>query len=89
MKDGYLPDYDGLPVKATCEVCTYLTDDSDGPEYGPSWMVCTHSSKSHMSNLKGFPFKTSQKCCVLPYAFTINWSEVHRDEVYAQYGKII
>lgn len=71
MSDGYLPAFDGEPVLASCEHCAHCFDDSDGPEYGPAWYVCVE--RPHMSNLKSFPFKTSQKCCELAFWFLVDW----------------
>jgi len=75
MPDGYLPDFEGNPVLASCLNCNWRTDVSDGPEYGPPWYVCVKAGKEHMSNLLGFPFKTPQKCCDLSITYTVNWKE--------------
>jgi len=71
IDDGYLPNFEGEPVIASCENCTHCEDVSDGWEYGPPCFDC--NKKPHMSNLKGFPFKTSQKCCELHYSFMVDW----------------
>jgi len=68
---GYLADFEGKPVLASCVHCMHCSDVSDGPEYGPENYACEKSPS--MSNLKGFPFKTAQECCVLHYSFSINW----------------
>lgn len=73
MPAGHLPDFEGKPVLASCEHCAHLSDQSDGPEYGPSWYACEKPGKEHMNNLKGFPFKTPQKCCELNIAFCVDW----------------
>ena len=68
---GYLPDFEGKPVLASCVHCKHCEDVSDGPEYGPSYYEC--NKKPHISNLKSFPFKTPQKCCSLNIGFTVDW----------------
>lgn len=68
---GYLPDFDGKPVLASCQNCAHRFDDSDGWEYGPPAYNC--EEKPHMANLKGFPFKTAQKCCELHFSFLVDW----------------
>lgn len=78
MPEGHLPDFEGNPVLASCDHCAYCMDQSDGPEYGPSWYACEKDGKEHMSNLKGFPFKTAQKCCSLHIAFVVDWAEEAR-----------
>ena len=78
MHDGYLPAFDGTPILASCEHCTDCSDVSDGPEYGPAWYVC--DKKPHMSNLKGFPFKTAQKCCILSIGFTADWDTIAKED---------
>ena len=83
MRDGYLPDFKGRPVLASCENCTDCADQSDGPEYGPAWCACENETKSHMSNLKGFPFKTAQKCCRLATYHLIDWHEEAKKLGYA------
>ena len=83
MIDGHLPDFEGNPVLASCDHCMHCRDQSDGPEYGPAWYACEHPEKTHMSNLKSFPFKTAQKCCELSIAFTVNWSAEARKRGYA------
>lgn len=82
MREGYLPDFEGKPVLASCENCMYCMDQSDGPEYGLPWYACENESKSHMSNLKGFPFKTPQKCCQLDIAYAVDWAEEARKQGY-------
>ena len=72
MDDGYLPDFEGKPVLASCENCTHCFDDSDGPEYGPAFYNC--DKNPHMANLKGFPFRTPQKCCDLSIAYSVDWA---------------
>ena len=48
---------------ANCNNCRHIDDVGDGWEYGmPPWWVCEKPGKQHMSNLKGYPFKTKQKC---------------------------
>lgn len=76
--NGYLADFNGDPVLASCVNCEHCRDQSDGPEYGSPWFACEKEGKEHMSNLKGFPFKTSQKCCELDVTFLIDWDEEHR-----------
>ena len=75
MSERYLPDFEGNPILASCENCDFCIDQSDGPEYGPAWYACEKPGKEYMSNLKGFPFKSSQKCCVLSIAYTVDWEE--------------
>jgi hypothetical protein len=74
MPDGHLPDYEGKPVLASCQNCHHCSDESDGPEYGPSWYVCAKPGREHVGNLRGFPFKTPQKCCELHIAHMVDWS---------------
>lgn len=63
----------------TCENCDGLYDDSDGPEYGPPSYRC--QLKPHMENLRGFPFKTPQKCFEPHWAIFVDWeAEARRDE---------
>lgn len=71
MKDGYLPDFEGKPVIASCKSCAHCFDDSDGWEYGPPFYSC--EKRPRMANLKGFPFKSSQKCCELHFSFLVDW----------------
>jgi len=71
VETGYLADFKGKPVIASCVHCNHCEDDSDGWEYGPAFYIC--NKKPHMSNLKGFPFKTSQKCCELHFSFLVDW----------------
>jgi hypothetical protein len=71
MCAGALPDFEGKPVIASCVNCQHCEDVSDGPEYGGPFYAC--DEKPHMSNLKGFPFKTPQKCCELHYAHLVDW----------------
>ena len=73
MSDGYLPDFENKPVLASCKNCCHCEDVSDGPEYGSPFYACTKEGKEHMSNLKGFPFKTTQKCCELHIAYLVDW----------------
>jgi len=73
VRDGYLPAFDGKPILASCGNCAHCSDMSDGPEYGPSWYACVKPGREFMSNLKGFPFKTPQKCCELSIAYTVDW----------------
>ncbi len=49
---------------ASCRTCARLGADDDGnyPEYCVSWHICTKPGRSHVTNLKSFPFKTDQKC---------------------------
>jgi hypothetical protein len=75
---GYLPNFEGEPVLASCNHCSYCEDDSDGWEYGPAYYIC--NKKPHMSNLKGFPFQTAQKCCVLHFSFMVDWNAVAEKE---------
>lgn len=82
---GHTLDIDGTPQVNNCLNCAGLYDDSDGPEYGPSSLRC--SRKPHMENLRGFPFKTPQKCFDLDIAFLIDWkaeAEKHDREWAAQ-----
>ncbi len=78
VSEGFLPDFEGKPVLASCEHCAHCEDASDGWEYGSPWYVC--DKKPHMSNLKGFPFKTSQKCCNLHHSFTTDWAAVAKEQ---------
>lgn len=80
MPDGYLPDFKNEPVIASCETCYHNEDVSDGYEYGGPFYACTKKGKEHMSNLKYWPFKTSQKCCELHTMYTVDWAEVARNE---------
>jgi len=64
-------DHAGNPVPATCENCEGLFDDSDGPEYGPPWMRCRR--KPHMENLRGFPFRTPQRCFEIAWWHLVDW----------------
>lgn len=73
--DGTLPDFEGKPVIASCINCAYNMDQSDGPEYGPPYFACEKDGKQHMTNLKGFPFKTPQKCCELHFSHMIDWDD--------------
>lgn len=75
MPAGHLPDFEGKPVLASCNSCRHCLDQSDGPEYGPSWYACEKKGKEHMSNLKRFPFKTPQKCCELAYWHLVDWDK--------------
>jgi hypothetical protein len=75
MREGYLPDFEGNPVLASCQNCAHCRDQSDGPEYGASFYGCEKNGKQHMSNLKGFPFKTPQKCCDLHFVHLVDWDE--------------
>lgn len=74
----YLPDFEGKPILASCINCTWCMDQSDGPEYGSAWYACENPKKSHMSNLKNFPFETAQKCCRLGIAHTVDWGKEAR-----------
>ena len=73
---GHLPDFEGKPVLASCTNCEHCFDDSDGWEYGPAFYNCDKNPK--MANLKGFPFKTPQKCCELNISFMVNWDEEYK-----------
>lgn len=73
MPVGYLPAHDGEPILASCNNCMHCMDQSDGYEYGPPWYACEKEGKEHMSNLRGFPFNTAQKCCELHYAYLVDW----------------
>jgi hypothetical protein len=73
MPAGYLPAFDGSPVIASCENCANCIDQSDGPEYGPAWYSCEKPGREFMSNLRGFPFTTAQKCCELDVAYLVDW----------------
>ena len=77
----YLPDFEGKPVLASCYNCDWRMDQSDGPEYGSPWYACEKPGKEHMSNLKGFPFRTPQKCCELDIGHTIDWAAEARESV--------
>ena len=83
MRDGYLPAFDGEPILASCQHCAYCIDQSDGPEYGESWYACEKEGREFMSNLKGFPFRTPQKCCSLSIAFTVDWAAEAKKMGYA------
>ncbi|MCH6256699.1 hypothetical protein MLD52_09085 [Puniceicoccaceae bacterium K14] len=80
MPDGHLPAFDGEPILASCKNCGWCTDQSDGYEYGPPWYTCEKKGKEHMSNLKGFPFKTAQKCCELDITYLVDWAAEARKE---------
>ena len=85
--DGMLPDFEGKPIEASCINCRHNEDISDGPEYSNyPWRACTKRGKEHMSNLKGFPFSTPQKCCELNIAFTVDWDKVAREEIEKEKG---
>ncbi|TDF41945.1 hypothetical protein EYS14_03620 [Alteromonadaceae bacterium M269] len=73
VPEGYLPDFEGKPILASCKNCKYYEDVSDGPEYGGPYYSCTKEGKEHMANLIHWPFKTPQKCCELHIAYTVNW----------------
>lgn len=75
MKEGYLPDFKGEPILASCENCSNCEDVSDGPEYGSPYYVCNKKGREHVSNLIMFPFKTPQNCCVLNIAYMIDWDD--------------
>ncbi len=79
IPEGYLPDTDGNPVLASCINCKYIDDVSDGWEYGPAWYVCDKKGREHVSNLKSFPFRTSQSCCELSFLHTVDWAKEHRE----------
>lgn len=64
-------DFDGNQVTTSCTNCNHCRDQSDGPEYGPAFYGC--EKKPHMSNLKGFPFKTPQRCFEISWHFTVDW----------------
>ena len=72
----------GKEIAETCENCEGLYDDSDGPEYGPPCPRCNR--KPHMENLKGFPFKTPQKCFEIHWSHLIDWDaeakKLHQEE---------
>ena len=80
MEKGYLPDFDGKPILASCQNCEHKEDVSDGYEYGGPFYACTKEGKEHMSNLKGWPFKTPQKCCDLHSMHTTNWAAIAEQE---------
>lgn len=75
MPAGHLPDREGKPILASCTNCNHCHDQSDGPEYGHSWYGCEKPGKEHMSNLRGFPFETPQKCCELHFVHFVDWDE--------------
>ena len=64
-----VPDISGDPVVTSCVNCNNCFDDSDGPEYGPVFYGC--DKNPHMANLKGFPFKTPQKCFEIHFAYLL------------------
>jgi hypothetical protein len=74
MDEGYLPAFDGSPILASCDNCTHCIDQSDGPEYGPSFYGCEKPGREFVSNLLSFPFSTPQKCCELDTVFLIDWA---------------
>ena len=65
-------DISGNEVEQCCGNCEHIYDDSDGPEYGLPWPKC--SKKPHMGHLKGFPFKTAQKCFEMAWYFSVDWN---------------
>lgn len=74
VERGVMPpalDFAGQEVPRNCENCEGLYDDSDGYEYGPPCMRC--DIKPHMENLKGFPFKTPQKCFEIAWWHMVDW----------------
>ena len=81
---GHLQDFDGKPVLASCINCQWNMDQSDGPEYGGAWYACEKPGKEHMSNLKGFPFKTAQKCFELHIAYTVDWDSESKKQQWMQ-----
>ncbi len=81
MPDGYLPDYKGDPILASCINCQHNSDISDGPECGGPFFACEKPGKEYMSNLKYWPFKTAQKCCDLHIMYTVDWdAEIKREK---------
>jgi len=74
-KKRTINDFAGNPVLASCENCTWCIDVSDGPEYGGAYYACEKKGREHMSNLKGFPFKTGQDCCELALWFLVDFSK--------------
>lgn len=74
-ENGTVPDFEGKPIIASCINCSHCMDQSDGPEYGPSFYGCEKKGREFMSNLKGFPFKTPQKCFEISYIFMVDWDE--------------
>lgn len=58
-------------VPRNCANCQGLYDDSDGPEYGPRYPRC--SIKPHMENLRGFPFRTPQRCFQIAWWHLVDW----------------
>jgi hypothetical protein len=80
VPSGYLPDFEGKPVLASCNNCAYKEDVSDGPEYGGPYYACTKEGKEHMYHLKYWPFKTSQTCCELHMCYTIDWERIAKSE---------
>jgi hypothetical protein len=79
-ENGCLPDFDGKPILASCENCDSCMDDSDGWEYGPPYYICADPVNSFKGNLKSFPFKTPQKCCVLHHAHTTDWDAIAKEQ---------
>jgi len=74
---GHLPALKGKPVIASCENCAHCVDQSDGAEYGSSFYGCEKKGQERMSNLRGFPFRTAQKCCELHFVHLIDWDPEH------------
>ena len=64
-------DFEGNEVPRNCENCDGLYDDGDGPEYGPPQPAC--GLKPQMHYLKGFPFKTPQKCFQIAWWHMVDW----------------
>lgn len=80
-------DFAGNEVLQNCENCDGLYDDSDGIEYGPPCPCC--DIKPHMQYLKGFPFKTPQKCFQIAWWHLVDWDAEGRklDEESRQSGQ--
>ena len=64
QKNELLNAFIGGSGDCSCLTCPWVSDVSDGPEYGPSWYVCEKEGREFVSNLKWFPFKTPQPCWV-------------------------
>lgn len=48
--------------KANCDTCVHIEDVGDGIEYGGPCLICNKPGRTHVSNLRSFPFKKDQVC---------------------------
>lgn len=77
VRPGFAPDFHGNEIVLSCEHCAELYDDSDHEYGGMPWWCC--DKKPHMCNLKGFPFKTTQKCGRLNSMFLYDWDAIEEE----------